>query len=68
MKSVQIQSFFLSVFSCIWARKNSAFGNFLRSEYLWNHKHTEVDTKKIMLIGDDNNNDGDDDDGDDDDE
>ena len=31
VKSVQIWSFFWSVFSCIWTRKNSIFGHFSRS-------------------------------------
>ena len=31
VKSVQIQSYFCSVFSCIWTRNNSAFGHFSRS-------------------------------------
>ena len=32
MKSVQIRSFFWSVFSCIQTRKNSVFGNFSRKD------------------------------------
>ena len=31
VKSVQIRSFFWSVFACIWTRKNSVFGHFSRS-------------------------------------
>ena len=41
MKSIQIWSFFWSVFSCIWTeyrkirnRKNSVFGHFSRSEVI----------------------------------
>ena len=34
MKSVQIRSFFLAVFSCIRTRKNSVFGHFSRSDEL----------------------------------
>ena len=33
MKSVQIRSFLWPVFSCIWTRKNSVFGHFLRSGF-----------------------------------
>ena len=32
VKSVQIRSFFWSIFSRIWTRKNSVFGHFSRSE------------------------------------
>ena len=32
VKSVQIQSYFWSVFSCIWTRKNSVFGHISRCE------------------------------------
>ena len=32
VKSVQIRSYFWSVFSCIWTRNNSVFGHFLCSE------------------------------------
>ena len=47
VKSVQIRSFFWSVFSCIRTEyrkirtgKNSVFGHFLRSEFsLWNNSH-----------------------------
>ena len=35
VKSVQARSFFLAVFSCIWTRKNSVYGHFSRSEWIF---------------------------------
>ena len=38
VKSVQVRSFFWSVFSRIWTRKNSVFGHFSYSEELHHNK------------------------------
>ena len=38
VKSVQIRSYFWSVFSCIRTRNKSVFGHFSRSEYTWPRK------------------------------
>ena len=38
VKSVQIRSYFWSVFRCIRTRNNSVFGQFSRSEYTWSRK------------------------------
>ena len=35
VQSAQIQSFFWSVISCFWTTKNSAFGYFSRSVFIW---------------------------------
>ena len=51
VKSVQIRSFFLSVFSCIGIRKNSVFGHFLRSaKKCEKHPWKSVTFSKVLLF------------------
>ena len=51
VKSVQIRSFFLSVFSCIQTRKNPVFGHFSRSVFFYDfHYITKLQTEIISCI------------------
>ena len=53
MKSVQIQSFFWSLFFCIrteWTRKNSVFGHFSTSGMDKEHEmHSKSDNVEFMV-------------------
>ena len=51
VKSVQVRSYFWSVFSCIRNRNNSVFGHFSRSEnFALNYRIEFLKTRKVISL------------------